>query len=208
MLIQNGYISKDAHKLPQKRAGVDNHRLHSQPSKPSFTDRKPSSSLARRTVAQESPASLASFEISFTFIPFRPMSPERNCLASSRAGAPFPRFREAIASSAERLTAPVSHRTRGAQISRPMAACSMRKARPGGGAAYAYSEQDPYATGAAWTGGELARLVALGLTKRKAGQLQARVRSGGMSLVPGVPAAPAAAMISSQAATLPWRMEE
>lgn len=84
----------------------------------------------------------------------------------------------------------------------------MRKARPGGGAAYAYSEQDPYATGAAWTGGELARLVALGLTKRKAGQLQARVRSGGMSLVPGVPAAPAAAMISSQAATLPWRMEE
>ena len=46
-------------------------------------------------------------------------------------------------------------------------------------------QQDPVATGAAWGVGELGRLAALGLTKRKAGQLQARVRSGDMSLIPG-----------------------
>jgi hypothetical protein len=78
----------------------------------------------------------------------------------------------------------------------------------GGGAAYAYSEQDPLATGAAWGVGELGRLAALGLTKRKARLLSERVRSGGAQLIPGAPASPASAVISSQAATLPWRLEQ
>ena len=78
----------------------------------------------------------------------------------------------------------------------------------GGGAAVGYYAGDPEAVGAAWGVGTAAHLAALGLTKRKARQMSERVRSGGASLIPGAPSATAAALISSQAASLPWRMEQ
>ena len=60
----------------------------------------------------------------------------------------------------------------------------------GGGAAAGYYG-DPAATGAAWGVGTVAHLAALGLTKRKAGQLTNRVRSGNARIIPGAPSSPA-----------------
>src|SRR6185437_15949463 len=110
MLIKNGYFSIDAH-TNGGRGGVSTYeRFQSHgPPYPSRSDFSLSASFALLTVAQDSPAPLASPWTSVTNVPSHPMMPARNCFASSSAGATSLALLAAIACAAVMLTLSVSH---------------------------------------------------------------------------------------------------